>query len=122
MRIDKIIVPLAIQEKLATRHQVEVEEARHLLLRDCLNITSRFLGDFAREKREVVFRRLLSQPRIRFAEKGHTIGEDVYAAFGRTFGDRFLAVFFVYKPTSHTAIVISARDMSQTERRRYGRK
>jgi len=65
---------------------------------------------------------LLSQPRIRFAEKGNTPGDDVYAAFGQTFGGRYLVVFFVYKPSVQTAIIISAREMEMTERRRYGRK
>jgi uncharacterized DUF497 family protein len=65
---------------------------------------------------------LLSQPRIRFAEQGYTASEDIYAAFGRTFGGRYLAVFFVYKPSNHTAIIISARDMTRQERKQYGRK
>jgi uncharacterized DUF497 family protein len=65
---------------------------------------------------------LLGKPRIRFAEKGYTEGEDVYGAFGQTFGGRYLAVFFVYKPTTKTAIIISARDMSAKERKSYGRK
>jgi uncharacterized DUF497 family protein len=46
----------------------------------------------------------------------------VYVAFGQTYGGRYLAVFFVYKPENHTAIIISARDMSAKERKTYGRK
>jgi uncharacterized protein len=65
---------------------------------------------------------LLSAPRIRFAEQGYTEGNDVYVAFGQTFGGRYLAVFFVYKPDTATAILISGRDMSAKERRAYGRK
>ncbi|MFL5806781.1 MAG: BrnT family toxin [Roseiflexaceae bacterium] len=65
---------------------------------------------------------LLSVPRIRYAEKGHTEGENVYVAFGQTFGGRYLSVFFIYKTDTATAIVISARDMSDKERRAYGRK
>ena len=65
---------------------------------------------------------LLSKPRIRFAEKGYTKGNNVYAAFGKTFGGRYLAIFFVYKPETHTAIIISARDMSKKERKSYGKK
>lgn len=57
-----------------------------------------------------------------FAEQGHVSGEDVYAAFGQTLGGRLLAVFFVYKPVVHAAIIISARDMSTRERKSYGRK
>ena len=62
-----------------------------------------------REARQV----LLSKPRIRFAEKSYTAGNDVYVAFGQTFGGRYLAVFFVYKPDTKTAIIISTRDMSK---------
>ncbi len=65
---------------------------------------------------------LLNSPRIRFAEKGYTEGEDVYAAFGQTFGRRYLSVFFVFKPNDNTAIIICARDMSQKERKSYARK
>lgn len=65
---------------------------------------------------------MLNQPRIRFAEKGRIEGNDVYAAFGQSFGGRYLAVFFIYKPDTRTAIIISARDMSDKERKAYGRK
>ena len=71
-----------------------------------------------REARQV----LLGQPRIRFAEKGNVSGDDVYVAFGQTYGGRYLAVFFVYKRNAVTAIIISARDMEPSERRQYGRK
>lgn len=95
MEIAVIICPALIEEKLESKHQVTVREARQVLL---------------------------SAPRIRFAERGYTKGEDLYVAFGQTFGGRYLSVFFVYKPTLATAIIISARDMSQKERRAYGRK
>ena len=95
MRIDKIIVPHQIQDKLVSKHQVVVDEARQTLL---------------------------NNPRIRFAEKGHQPGEDVYAALGRTFGGRYLIIFFVYKPDAHTAVIISGRDMTPKEKRQYGRK
>jgi len=71
-----------------------------------------------REARQV----LLGVPRIRFAEKGNIPGDDVYVAFGQTYGGRHLAVFFIYKRSAVTAIIISARDMESPERRRYGRK
>jgi len=95
MQIDYIVCPENIEGKLESKHHVTVQEARQVLL---------------------------SKPRIRFAEKGYTEGEDVYGAFGQTFGGRYLAVFFVYKPTAKTAIIISARDMSAKERKSYGRK
>ena len=95
MQIDYIICPDAIEEKLAKKHRVTLREARQTLL---------------------------NEPRIRFAEKGFTEGEDVYAAFGQTFGGRYLSVFFVFKPSDNTAIIISARDMSKKERKSYARK
>lgn len=95
MRIDFIICFDEIVEKLATKHNVTEQEARQVLL---------------------------NNPRIRFAEHGNTEGEDVYAAFGQTFGGRYLSVFFVYKPSNKTAIIISSRDMSQKERKAYGHK
>lgn len=94
MNIEYIVCPGAIQDKLETKHRVTVPEAREVLL---------------------------SHPRIRFAEKGYVEGEDVYAAFGQTLSDRNVAVFFVYKPDTKTAIIISARDMTRKERRTYGR-
>lgn len=95
MHIDSVVCPESIEEKLETKHHVSVREARQVLL---------------------------STPRIRFAERGYTKGNDVYVGFGQTFGGRYLAVFFVYKPDTSTAIIISARDMSSKERRAYGRK
>ncbi|MCB0089522.1 MAG: hypothetical protein KDE54_16565 [Caldilineaceae bacterium] len=65
---------------------------------------------------------MLGNPRVRFAEKGNQPGDNVYVAFGQTYGGRYLAIFFVYKPTAATAIIISARDMTRQERRTYGRK
>ena len=45
-------------------------------------------------------------------------GEDLYAAYGQTAAGRYLIVFFIHKhPTA--ALPISARDMSQAERRYY---
>ncbi|MGH2414620.1 MAG: BrnT family toxin [Microcystaceae cyanobacterium] len=84
-----------MEEKLQSKHSVTCYEARQVFL---------------------------YQPRIRFAEKGRTEGNDVYAAFGQTFEGRYLSVFFIYKPENRTAIIISARDMSGKERRAYGRK
>jgi len=95
MKIDYIVCPAAIEDKLESEHNVTVREARQTLL---------------------------SKPRIRFAEKGYVEGDDVYAAFGQTLGGRYLAVFLVYKPENKTAIIISARDMSKKERKAYGKK
>ena len=95
MQIDYIVCPDDIEEKLARKHQVKLREARQALL---------------------------NNPRIRFAEKGYTEGEDVYTAFGQTFGGRYLSVFFVFKPKDNTAVIISARDMSKKERKSYAQK
>jgi uncharacterized DUF497 family protein len=94
MQIDAIVCPATIAEKLAVKHHVRVADAQYALYHAA---------------------------RIRFAEYGHTPGDDVYAAFGQTLGGRYLAVFFVYKPDTATVIIISARDMSDKERRSYGR-
>jgi len=95
MQIDYLVCPEKIEDKLESKHHVTVREARQVLL---------------------------SKPRIRFAEKGYTVGNDVYVAFGQTFGGRYLSVFFIHKPDTKTAIIISARDMSIKERKSYGRK
>jgi uncharacterized DUF497 family protein len=65
MQIDYIVCPDYIENKLESEHNVTVREARQVLL---------------------------SKPRIRFAEKGHT------------------------------EIIISARDMSSKEQKAYGHK
>ena len=95
MQIEYIVCPVEIEDKLESKHSVTLREVRQALL---------------------------NQPRIRFAEKGYTDGNDVYAAFGQTFGGRYLSVFFVYKPDTQTAIIISGRDMSAKERKAYERK
>ena len=95
MQIESIVCPEQIEAKLEARHDVTYREARQALL---------------------------GRSRIRFAEQGHTEGEDVYAGFGQTLGGRYLAVFFIYKPTVKTAVIISAREMNERERRTYGRK
>ncbi len=61
---------------------------------------------------------LANQPYFRFVEKGHRPGENVYAAMGQTNAGRYLIVFFVYKK-DRCAIVLSARDMTKAERKRY---
>jgi len=63
----------------------------------------------------------LLQPKFRFANKGNHSGEDLYSALGTTEAGRYLITFFVLKKTGE-ALIISARDMTTTERRIYGRK
>jgi len=66
------------------------------------------------EVREV----LSNKPSFRFVEKGHRSNENVYAAMGQNNGGRYLIAFFVYK-TDQRALILSARDMTKTERRLY---
>jgi uncharacterized DUF497 family protein len=78
-------------EKLAIKHGVEIEEVEQILF---------------------------SNPFVRLSEKGHIKGENLYVAYGQTDNGRYLIVFFVLK--QHTAALpISARDMTQAERKYY---
>jgi len=61
-----------------------------------------------------------NKPKFQYEEKGYRHGEDVYAAFGRTRADRPLSVFFVYTKDKR-AIIVSARDMTQKERKKYAK-
>jgi len=62
-----------------------------------------------------------SRPKFRFIEKGHRLDENVYFASGQTQAGRYLIVFFVYKK-DRRALILSARDMTPVERKRYERK
>jgi uncharacterized DUF497 family protein len=91
MKIVGLIWLEEIVEKLDVKHRVVPEEV------------------------EQVFR---NQPRIRRMNKGHYRGEDVYRALGQTEAGRYLVVFFIHKMTSE-ALILSARDMDDKERRSY---
>ena len=94
MRIDDIIwLPQTI-DKLAWKHHVTPEEVE-----------------------EVLF----GNPLYRRVQRGHIPGEDLYAALGRTDAGRYLIVFFIYKP-ARKALILSARDMEEKERRQYERR
>ncbi len=58
------------------------------------------------------------KPYFRFVEKGHIPGENVYSAMGQTDHGRHLVIFFVHKKGG-SALVLSARDMTTAERKRY---
>ena len=62
---------------------------------------------------------LSSDPTIRRLEKGEVKGENLYIAFGKTNGGRHLSVLFVRKKDQR-GLVISARDMTSKERKKYG--
>lgn len=68
------------------------------------------------EVEEVIF----GKPHIRRAQKGRVKGEDLYAAYGQTDSGRYLIVFFIRKDSVAT-LPISARDMSDSERKYYER-
>jgi uncharacterized DUF497 family protein len=80
-----------IVEKIERKHRVTQDEVREIL---------RGLSHF------------------RFVEKGHRGGENVYAAMGQTNSGRYLIVFFVRK-TTQEAPIVSARDMTGSERNLY---
>lgn len=63
---------------------------------------------------------LFSRPHICRAEKGQIQGEDLYAAYGQTGAGRYLIVFLVLKHNT-SALPISARDMTRSERKYYGK-
>lgn len=91
MEIFDLIFLDNIVEKLARKHGIQPEEVRE------------------------VFRRVRV---FRFIEKGNRQNENVYAAYGQTGAGRYLTVFFIYKE-DRNALILSARDMTNAERRRY---
>lgn len=93
LRIDGLIWFDDIIEKLISKHHVKQNEVREVLS---------------------------SKPHFRFVEKGHRSGEDVYATLGRSHSGRYIIVFFVHK-TDKRALILSARDMTKTERKLYGK-
>ncbi|MBN2061105.1 MAG: BrnT family toxin [Deltaproteobacteria bacterium] len=92
--IDDIIWFDRIVEKLAWKHNVLPSEVEEMLTGDCK-----------------IFRK----------EKGKVEAEHLYNALGRTNAGRFLSVFFIRK-LGNKALVITARDMNKSERKRYGKK
>ncbi len=62
-----------------------------------------------------------NRPRIERMERGHRPGEDLYMALGQSDAGRYLTVFFVYKQDGR-ALIVTAREMTQKERRRYGKR
>lgn len=93
MRISGLIWLDEIEEKLDSKHNVSTSEVREALE---------------------------NAPQFRFVEKGHRTGENVYLALARSDVGRYLIIFFVYK-LDRRALILSARDMTRTERRQYER-
>jgi len=91
MRINEILWIERFVTKIRKKHSVINEEVEEALHSDAL------------------FRR---------ANKGKVKGEDVYVAYGRTVAGRYLFIVFVYK-SYNTGLIISARDMTDKERKYY---
>jgi uncharacterized DUF497 family protein len=94
MNIEGILWLRTIVDKLAFKHHVETDGVEEV-----------FSG----------------KPKFRFIEKGEREGENVYMALGQTEAGRYLTVLFIYKKTKE-ALILSARDMAEKERKMYGRK
>lgn len=59
-----------------------------------------------------------NNPYFRFIEKGYRLNENVYAVMGITESGRYLIIFFIYK-TNKKALILSAREMTKSERKKY---
>jgi uncharacterized DUF497 family protein len=94
MYIDDFIWLPDIIEKLAAKHQVTQDEVE-----------------------ETFF----DAPQFRFIESGQRPGQNVYSASGQTDAGRYLIVFFIYK-SGNLALILSARNMDNKERKRYERR
>jgi len=94
IKINGIIWLDSVIEKISIKHGVSCEEIRQIL-----------------QKRTM----------FRFIEKGHRTNENVYAALGQTEAGRYMIVFFIYK-SDHRILILTARDMTVAERRRYEKK
>ena len=92
--IDDIVWLDRTIEKLAWKHNVLPSEVEEVLSGKCR-----------------VFRK----------EKGKVEGEHLYDALGMTEAGRYLSVFFIRK-LGNKALIVTARDMNKSERKRYGEK
>lgn len=61
------------------------------------------------------------KPRYFRGPKSKRRGENIYYAFGQTTGERYLVVTYIKKKDGR-ALILSAREMTDKERRRYKRK
>lgn len=91
MKIERILWRTQFVEKLVAKHGVNTDEVEEILF---------------------------GNPFVRFWEKGDVRGEDLYVAYGQSVGGRYLLVFFIRKP-GNIALPISARDLTDSERRYY---
>jgi uncharacterized DUF497 family protein len=54
-------------------------------------------------------------------KRGHRSAENVFSVLGKTDAGCFLIVFFIYKK-GNQALILSARDMTDAERKRHEKK
>ncbi len=94
MEIDDLIIFPEILDKLIWKHNVAEIEVRQVFL---------------------------DAPKYRFVEKGRYEGEHLYLVLGVADSGRYLAIYFVYKKNKK-ALIVTARDMTEKERRRYAKK
>ncbi len=94
MKINGIIWYEKIIEKLEQKHNVQQYEVREVFT---------------------------NKPMFRYVEKGLQPNENVYAGLGQTNAGRYLIIFFIYKINKH-ALIMSAREMTQIERKKYEQK
>ena len=94
MRIDGIIWLEKVEQKIWEKHRVNPGEVEAILE---------------------------SGPHVRFVERGFRQGEDLYSAQGQTEAGRYLIEYFLYKPRSREALVVTAREMTQKERQQYAK-
>ncbi len=94
MRLRGVIWLGGVVDKIAVKHGIETSEVEELLD---------------------------NKPKIRFVEKGERKGEDVYLAEGQTNAGRYSFALFIFK-ASGQALILSARDMTSREKKRYGKK
>jgi len=93
MNFDDILWLDRIVEKLGWKHNILTIEVEEVLTGNC---------------------------KIFMKEKGRVAGEHLYNALGQTKSGRYLSIFFIRK-LDNKALIISARDMSKNERKRYGK-
>ena len=91
MELYEILWKSRYVEKLAVKHDVTTDEVEDILF---------------------------GNPFVRHWAKGKVHGENLYVAYGQTVSGRYLVIFFIHK-APHTALPISARDMTASERRYY---
>ncbi len=91
MNLDEVIWKSQFIDKLAIKHNVSTDEVEEILF---------------------------NTPYVRKAKKGNVKGENVYVAYNQTYSGRYLVVFFIYK-NNRAALPISARDMTEQERKYY---